>query len=149
MSSAHRAWLSTASTDNPMIFTLRLSNSGLSFAIRPSSVVQIGVKSFGWENRTAHESPIQSWNPMVPSVVSAVKSGAVAPSERPMSMLLVLGAARGDDRGGADATPKPGHGLGGIGETETRSQGSSMDTSIDAVTPSFSARSRAAVAALP
>ena len=38
-----------------------------------------GVKSFGCENSTAHESPIQSWNRIVPSVVSASKSGAVSP----------------------------------------------------------------------
>src|SRR5262249_48092737 len=37
-------------------------------------------KSLGWEKSTAHESPIQSWNWMVPSVVWASKSGAVAPS---------------------------------------------------------------------
>ena len=38
-----------------------------------------GVKSFGCENSTAHESPIQSWKRIRPSVVSASKSGAVAP----------------------------------------------------------------------
>ena len=37
-----------------------LSNSGFSFASVPSSVVQTGVKSFGWENNSAHPSPIQS-----------------------------------------------------------------------------------------
>ena len=60
MSFAHFVWLSTGSTLKPTIFTLRLSNSGLSLAIVPSSVVQTGVKSFGCENRTAHELPIQS-----------------------------------------------------------------------------------------
>src|SRR5688572_9667514 len=45
----------------------------------PSSVVHTGVKSFGCENRTAHESPIQSWKLILPSVVSASKSGAVSP----------------------------------------------------------------------
>src|SRR3954451_12728976 len=91
MSSAHLAWLSTASTDRPMILALRLSNSGLSIAIRPSSVVQIGVKSLGCENRTAHESPIQSWNLILPSVVSAVKSGAVSPSLSVILVLLICG----------------------------------------------------------
>src|SRR5437588_688068 len=62
-----------------MIFTSRLSNSGLIFAMYPSSVVQTGVKSRGCENRTAHESPIQSWKRIRPSVVSASKSGAVSP----------------------------------------------------------------------
>ena len=39
-----------------------------------------GVKFFGCENRIAHESPIQSWKLIRPSVVSASKSGAVSPS---------------------------------------------------------------------
>src|SRR5215470_17914388 len=63
-----------------MTLMFRLSNSDLSFATEPSSVVQTGVKSFGCENSIAHLSPIQSWNLIGPSVVSAVKSGAVAPS---------------------------------------------------------------------
>ena len=62
-----------------MTFVLRLSNSGLSAATRPSSVVHTGVKSFGCENRTAQLSPFQSWKLIVPSVVSAVKSGASSP----------------------------------------------------------------------
>ena len=41
--------------------------------------MQIGVKSFGCEKSTAQESPIQSWKLIAPSVVSAVKSGAVSP----------------------------------------------------------------------
>src|ERR1700745_4232392 len=45
----------------------------------PSSVVQTGVKSFGCENKTAQELPIQSWNRIRPSLVSASKSGAVSP----------------------------------------------------------------------
>ncbi len=64
--------LITPSTLRPTILQLRLSNSDLSPAIYPSSVVQTGVKSFGWVNRAAHPSPIQSWKRMVPSVVSAV-----------------------------------------------------------------------------
>ena len=40
--------------------------------------MQTGVKSFGCENRTAQESPIQSWNLIGPSVVWASKSGAVS-----------------------------------------------------------------------
>ncbi len=43
-----------------MTFTPRLSNSGLSPATRPSSVVHTGVKSLGWENSTAQLSPFQS-----------------------------------------------------------------------------------------
>ena len=73
---------SGASTERPITFTLRRSNSGLIFAMYPSSVVQTGVKSFGCENSTAHESPSQSWKRMRPSVVSASKSGAPVPSCR-------------------------------------------------------------------
>src|SRR6266568_9096055 len=62
-----------------MILVLRLSNSGLSLAMYPSSVVHTGVKSLGCENRIAHLSPIHSWNRILPSVVSAVKSGASSP----------------------------------------------------------------------
>src|ERR1044072_6019748 len=78
MSFAHCSCLSVGSTESPMIFTPRLSNSGLIFAMYPSSVVQIGVKSLGWENSTAHESTIHSWKLIGPSVVSAWKSGAVS-----------------------------------------------------------------------
>src|ERR671935_2805275 len=84
MSAAHCACLSTGSTESPMIFTPRLSNSGLIFAMYPSSVVHTGVKSRGCENNTAHESPIQSWKRILPSVVSASKSGAVSPICRAM-----------------------------------------------------------------
>src|SRR5215468_216610 len=79
MSFTHLAWSLTGSMLRPMTLVLRLSNSGLSFAMYPSSVVHTGVKSFGCEKRIAHLSPIQSWNRMVPSVVSAVKSGASSP----------------------------------------------------------------------
>ena len=80
MSADHFEWLSTGSTDSPITFTPRRSNSGLIFAMYPSSVVQTGVKSRGCEKRTAHESPIQSWKRIGPSVVSTSKSGAVSPS---------------------------------------------------------------------
>src|SRR6476646_6994080 len=79
MSFAHPSWSPVESTDNPMIFTFLRSNCGFIFAMYPSSVVQTGVKSFGCENKTAHESPIQSWNRIRPSLVSASKSGAVSP----------------------------------------------------------------------
>src|SRR5438876_3200801 len=62
-----------------MIFTFLRSNCGFIFAMYPSSVVHTGVKSFGCENKTAHESPIQSWKRIRPSVVCASKSGAVSP----------------------------------------------------------------------
>src|SRR5262249_31175880 len=79
MSSAHLECRSTGSTDRPTSLTPRLSNSGFSLARAPSSVVQTGVKSLGCENRRAQLLPIQSWNLIFPSVVSASKSGAVAP----------------------------------------------------------------------
>src|SRR5687768_10153019 len=82
MSSDHFACLSTGSTLSPISLMPRLSNSGFSFASAPSSVVQTGVKSFGCENRSAQLEPIQSWNLIFPSVVSASKSGATAPTWR-------------------------------------------------------------------
>ena len=70
-----------------MILTPRLSNSGFSRAMVPSSVVQTGVKSFGCENSTTQLLPIQSWKRILPSVVSASKSGAVSPIARAMENL--------------------------------------------------------------
>ena len=74
MSPAQPLWDSTESTDRPMSLALRLSNSGLALENAPSSVVQTGVKSLGWENRIPQLSPSHSWKLIVPSVVSAVKS---------------------------------------------------------------------------
>src|SRR5262245_11164807 len=88
MSFDHLECASTGSTLRPMTFTLRLSNSGLSLAMYPSSVVHTGVKSFGWENKMPHELPSHSWNWMGPSVVSALKSGAVSPIRRVMGASL-------------------------------------------------------------
>ncbi len=85
MSFAHFLWSSTESTLMPMTFTFRLSNSAFIFATWPSSVVQTGVKSLGCENMIAQLFPIQSWNLILPSVVSASKSGAVSPMRNPMS----------------------------------------------------------------
>src|SRR5712691_4299169 len=79
MSLTQFLWSLTGSMLKPMILVLRLSNSGLSFAMYPSSVVHTGVKSFGCEKRIAHLSPIHSWKRIFPSVVSAVKSGASSP----------------------------------------------------------------------
>src|SRR3954449_2826194 len=82
MSFTQAACLSVGSTERPMILTPRRSNSGLIFAMYPSSVVQTGVKSFGCEKSTAQPSPIHSWNRMGPSDVCASKSGAVSPIVR-------------------------------------------------------------------
>ena len=60
MSFAHFAWSSTGSIERPMILVFRLSNSDLMRAMYPSSVVHTGVKSFGWEKSTPHESPSHS-----------------------------------------------------------------------------------------
>ena len=73
-----------------MTLTLRLSNSGLSLATAPSSVVHTGVKSLGWLNKTPQESPSHSWKLIVPSVVSAVKSGAVSPMRTAMERSFAL-----------------------------------------------------------
>src|ERR1700676_5231961 len=93
MSSDHFACLSTGSTLSPISLTPRLSNSGFNLASAPSSVVQTGVKSFGCENRSAQLLPIQSWNLILPSVVSASKSGATAPIWRAMLRPHVIQAA--------------------------------------------------------
>src|SRR5947207_12966496 len=79
MSLDHFERLMTGSTLSPVRMTPRLSNSGFSLASAPSSVVQTGVKSFGCENKSAQLLPLQSWNLILPSVVSASKSGAAAP----------------------------------------------------------------------
>src|SRR5215208_1860799 len=76
-----------------MIFTFRRSNSGLTFAMYPSSVVQTGVKSLGCENSTAHESPIHSWKRTGPSDVSASKSGAVSPIRNTASVATAVMSA--------------------------------------------------------
>src|SRR6202795_4911927 len=93
MSSDHLAWLATGSTESPISLTPRLSNSGFSLASAPSSVVQTGVKSFGCENNSAQLLPIQSWNLILPSVVSASKSGATAPIWRAILCPHVLQVA--------------------------------------------------------
>src|SRR5438105_15626779 len=88
MSSDHLVCLSTGSTLSPISLTPRLSNSPLSLASAPSSVLQTGVTSFGCENNSAQLLPIQSWNLIFPSVVSASKSGAVAPIWRAILDLM-------------------------------------------------------------
>src|SRR3954454_17692690 len=88
MSSDHFACLSTGSTLSPISLTPRWSNSPFNFASAPSSVVQTGVKSFGCENKSAQLLPIQSWNLILPSVVSASKSGATAPIGRAIIHLI-------------------------------------------------------------
>jgi hypothetical protein len=60
--------------ESPIAFTPRRSNSGLSRATYPSSVVQTGVKSRGWEKRIANDSPTQLLKRRGPCVLSAEKS---------------------------------------------------------------------------
>jgi hypothetical protein len=50
--------------------------------MRPSSVVQTGVKSAGWEKRIVHELSMKLWKSMSPWVVLAWKLGAIEPSRR-------------------------------------------------------------------
>src|SRR5260370_12949802 len=78
MSCTHLPWLSTGSTLRQITFAPRSANCFSRPATAPSSVVQTGVKSLGWENRTAQLSPIQSWKLITPLVVSAMKSGATS-----------------------------------------------------------------------
>src|SRR3989441_12562347 len=93
MSLTQFEWSLTGSTESPMILVLRFSNSGLSPAMYPSSVVHTGVKSFGCEKRIAHLSPIHSWKRIFPSVVSAVKSGASSPMRMGMFDLHHVGVS--------------------------------------------------------
>src|ERR1700688_426794 len=95
MSLSHERCDSTESTDRPMSLVLRLSNSDLALEKAPSSVVHTGVKSLGWENRIPHESPSHSWKLIVPSVVSAVKSGATSPSRTAISPPAFVSRWRG------------------------------------------------------
>ena len=90
MSPAQPLCESTESTETPISLVLRLSNSGLALAKAPSSVVQTGVKSLGWEKRIPQLSPSHSWKLTVPSVVSAVKSGAVSPNRMAIDVVLLL-----------------------------------------------------------
>ena len=94
MSADQPWWSLTPSTLMPMILQLRAAKSDLSPATAPSSVVQTGVKSFGWENSSAQPSPIHSWKVIAPSVVSAVKSGAVSLIRSPMGCLRCWRTAR-------------------------------------------------------
>src|SRR5438093_11007640 len=71
-------------------FTFRLLNSALILATAPSSVVQTGVKSAGCEKSTPHLSPSHWWKLTSPSVVCAVKSGAVSPSLSAIGMLCLI-----------------------------------------------------------
>src|ERR1700722_15826676 len=103
-----------------MTLVLRLANSSFSLATAPSSVVQTGVKSLGYENSTPHPSPSHSWKLTVPSVVSAVKSGASSPSCSAIAVLLgvvdvdrpltVPGAGEKVDRADQDCGPAAGGG---------------------------------------
>lgn len=63
----------------PSICTPRASNSSFNLAKAPSSVVQTGVKSAGWEKRMVHLPLRNSWNLILPCVVCASKSGATDP----------------------------------------------------------------------
>src|ERR1700761_5582106 len=101
MSAAQPSCFSTGSTDSARIFTPRLSNSGLILAGAPGSVVQIGVKSFGCEKIAPQESPSHSWRLIVPSLDSAVKSGAVSP------IVKLIANFRSSELGLRDSGRKP------------------------------------------
>src|ERR1700733_12912330 len=90
MSLIHRWCESSGSTLTAMTFTFRLANSFLSLATAPSSVVQTGVKSAGCEKRTPQLSPSHWWKSTLPSVVCAVKLGAVSPSLVLISLLSLV-----------------------------------------------------------
>src|SRR5262249_15327603 len=91
MSRTHLVWLSTGSTLMAIILHFLFANSGCSPAIYPSSVVQMGVKSFGWENKMAQPSPTHSWKLMVPCELSALKLGASSLMRNDIIYLLISG----------------------------------------------------------
>ena len=64
---------------SPMNLTSRLSNSALSEAVIPSSVVQTGVKSFGCEKRMPQLLPRCVCRLSGPIEVSASKLGTSSP----------------------------------------------------------------------
>src|SRR3954447_4389624 len=88
MSLIHERCDSTGSTLTAIGLTPRFWNSPARAAVLPSSVVQTGVKSAGWENSTTQELPAHSWKRIGPSVDSWVKSGAVSPSRKVMAVSL-------------------------------------------------------------
>lgn len=84
MSLIHSLWDGMPSADKPINLTFLASNSGFNAAKAPNSVVQTGVKSAGWENKTPQELPKYWWKSISPTVVGALKFGAAEP-------ILILG----------------------------------------------------------
>src|SRR5438093_7536215 len=71
-------------------FTLRFVNSDLIFATVPNSVVHTGVQSAGCEKSTPQLSPSHLWKSTSPSVVCAVKLGAVSPNLKAIFLSVFL-----------------------------------------------------------
>src|SRR4030095_14638412 len=90
MSLIHPWCESRESTLTARTFTFRLANSLLSLATAPSSVVQTGGKSGACEKSTPQPSPSHWWKSTSPSVVCAVKFGAVSPNLVVILLLLLL-----------------------------------------------------------
>src|SRR5438128_7937534 len=88
MSFVHPLCDSSGSTLIAITLTPRFSNSPLTRAMYPSSVVHTGVKSLGCENRMPQPLPSHSWKLILPSVVSAVKFGASSPNRSAIENLL-------------------------------------------------------------
>src|SRR5512144_943477 len=90
MSLTHPWCESRGSTLTARNFTFRLVNSLLILATAPSSVVQTGVKSAGCEKSTPQLSPSHWWKFTSPSVLCAVKLGAVSPNLNAMLLLVLM-----------------------------------------------------------
>lgn len=56
-SESQRAWVSRELVESASSLQSRRANSSCNAAKAPSSVVQMGVKSPGWEKKRHHESP--------------------------------------------------------------------------------------------
>jgi len=64
-------WLAVSLQLRAATLTPRLSNSALNASTEPSSVVQTGVKSAGYEKRTAQEHSMNLCHSILPCVDSA------------------------------------------------------------------------------
>src|SRR5476649_2073620 len=65
-------------------FSLEIRGQRANWKSHVTTSCHSDLKSFGCENNSAQLLPIQSWNLILPSVVSASKSGASVPIGRAM-----------------------------------------------------------------
>src|SRR5215471_3234393 len=98
MSLIHFLCDSSGSTLTAMTFTFLLANSSLILATVPNSVVHTGVKSAGCEKSTPQPPPSHWWKFTSPSVVCAVKSGAISPNRTAIELTFLFSVVLPPDR---------------------------------------------------